>query len=136
EETGNNEPRTDEIGDVPLGDPLAERAEHLLASHAPYPGDDLEKEESFSGQRFIVYRTSDTHHVILDGARRSEEDLLVPSDLLANPKFLIGNWYTTHLAKRLLMPKHLVRLMHNGDPMGDPISSRVGDILNSERNFP
>ncbi|KAG1758610.1 hypothetical protein EDD22DRAFT_747556, partial [Suillus occidentalis] len=76
-----------------LGDPLADHAGEVLARHAPYPGDDLSNEKTFSGQCFVVYQTTDTHHVIMDGARRLEDDLLVPSDLLANPKFCLTDWY-------------------------------------------
>ncbi|KAG1850151.1 hypothetical protein F4604DRAFT_1593080, partial [Suillus subluteus] len=125
-----------EIGDVPLGDPIAEWAERLLMLHAPYPGDDLEKEESFSGQRFVVYKTSKTHHVILDGAQRLEDDLLVPSSLLRNPMFQLGDWYTTHIARHFELPKHLVCLMHNGEIMADPVSMKISEILNNEENFP
>ncbi|KAG0702848.1 hypothetical protein DFH29DRAFT_804476 [Suillus ampliporus] len=136
EEPGDHRQLTEVIRDVLLGDPIAEQVENLLALHAPYLGDDLEKEGPFSGQQFVIYRTLDTHHIITDAAWRLEEDLMVPSDLLRNSKFLLGDWYTTHLVKRYNMSKCLVCLMHNGEPMGDPISRRVSKILNSECNFP
>lgn len=119
-----------------LGDPLAEEAERLLSLHAPYPGDDLKKEESFSGQCFVIYRVSNTHHVIMDGARRQEEDMTIPSALLRNPRFPMGDWYTTHLAKRLGWSRSETRQRHNGEPMGDPTSRRVSEILNKERDIP
>ncbi|KAG1883502.1 hypothetical protein F4604DRAFT_1544844, partial [Suillus subluteus] len=124
------------VADVPLGDPLAEQAQQLLAQQAPYPGDDLSNKSTFSGQRFVVYRTSDTHHVVMDGARRLEEDLLLDSTHLANPKFCVMDWYTTHLANRFTMHKSIVRLMHTKEPVGDTISDKIRDILNSEPNFP
>ncbi|KAG1792610.1 uncharacterized protein HD556DRAFT_1203605, partial [Suillus plorans] len=119
-----------------MGDPLANKAKRLLALHAPYPGDNLEREESFSGQRFVVYWTSATHHVIMDGARQLEEDLLIPSILLRNPKFLLGDWYTTHQAKQLGWPRSETRKGHNREPMGDLIPRRVSEILNGERDLP
>ncbi|KAG2742092.1 hypothetical protein P692DRAFT_20749485, partial [Suillus brevipes Sb2] len=136
EKDTENPELTSGITDVPLGDPLAEHAQQALARRAPYPGDDLSNEESFSGQRFVVYRTSDTHHVVLDGARRLEEDLLLPSHLLENPKFCLTDWYTVHLAKRFEMDRDQVRLMLSREPMGDPISRRISEILNSETEFP
>ncbi|KAG1853451.1 hypothetical protein DFJ58DRAFT_619974, partial [Suillus subalutaceus] len=77
---------------VSLGDPLAERARQLLAQRAPYSGDDLSNEGTFSRQCFVVYQTSETHHVVMDGARRLEEDLLLDSTNLANPKFCVMDW--------------------------------------------
>ncbi|KAG2123515.1 hypothetical protein BD769DRAFT_1359454, partial [Suillus cothurnatus] len=124
------------VTSVPLGDPLSERAEQLLVQHAPYPGDDLENERSFSDQRFVIYRTSDTHHVIMDGARRSEEDLLVPTRLLQNEKFRLSDWYCTQLAQRFSLPRRRTRLMHSGVSMGEPILERICEILNGEPNFP
>ncbi|KAG1810085.1 uncharacterized protein HD556DRAFT_1204116, partial [Suillus plorans] len=113
-----------------LGDPIAERAEQLLALYAPYPGDDLENETSFSGQRFVIYRTSDTHYVVMDGARRLEEDLVVPITLIQNEKFCLSDWYCTHLAKHFGMNKSMAWLMHARIPMGDPALGRICDILN------
>ncbi|KAG2339213.1 hypothetical protein BDR05DRAFT_892254 [Suillus weaverae] len=136
ETTTEQTEHTSGISNVPLGDLLAEHAEQVLAHRAPYPGDDLSNEESFSGQRFVVYRTSETHHIVMDRARRLEDNLLVPSSLLANPKFCLMDWYTTHLAKRFAMSKGLVRLMHSREPMGDPISKRLCEILNNETQFP
>jgi hypothetical protein len=59
---------TSKVTPAPLGDPLARRAEELLAINTPYPGDDISNGETFLAGRFTVYRTSETHHVIMDGA--------------------------------------------------------------------
>ncbi|KAG1850686.1 hypothetical protein F4604DRAFT_1592793 [Suillus subluteus] len=128
------ERRTLTVSDVLLGDPWAERAQQLLALQAQYPGDDLSNEDTFTGQRFVVYQTSDTNHVIMDGARRLEDDLLVPS-YLTNPKFCLTDWYTTRLAHCFDLCRSIVCLMHMKEPMGDPISDKIWDILNSEPNF-
>lgn len=64
----------------------------------------------------------------MDGARRLEDDLLVPSSLLANPKFCLRDWYTTHLTKQFAMSKDLVRLMHSREPMGDPRRFTCGRV--------
>ncbi|KAG1871350.1 hypothetical protein DFJ58DRAFT_652577, partial [Suillus subalutaceus] len=76
-----------------IGDPLAHQAEQLLRLHAPYPGDDLVDEETFSEERFLVYQTSDTHHLIMDRGSHLADDLEIPSHLLANPEFFVSDWY-------------------------------------------
>ncbi|KAG0705860.1 hypothetical protein DFH29DRAFT_996511 [Suillus ampliporus] len=78
----NKQDETWNITNLDLGDPTARRGEQKLAASGPYPGDDLTNDETFSGQRFHIYQTSPTHHCILDKARRTENDVLVPSDLL------------------------------------------------------
>ncbi|KAG2123107.1 hypothetical protein BD769DRAFT_1359789, partial [Suillus cothurnatus] len=127
---------TSKVTPAPLGDPLARRAEELLAINTPYPGDDISNGETFSAGRFTVYRTSETHHVIMDGARQKEEDLLVPSSHLQNPLFCLGDWYTTHKAGPIGMPKELSRLRHTQHRMGDAILDQVCKLLNEEQGFP
>ncbi|KAJ7214744.1 hypothetical protein C8J57DRAFT_949589, partial [Mycena rebaudengoi] len=70
------------IGDLP-----AKYAEVILQMAQPYPGDKSSQIE----KRFLIYRTSDTEHVIMDNS--TGEDVLIPSGFLENPLFTLGGWY-------------------------------------------
>ncbi|KAG1793637.1 uncharacterized protein HD556DRAFT_1194370, partial [Suillus plorans] len=76
-----------------MGNPLARRTEQILRQNAPYPGDDLNGEETFSGGRFLIYRVSETWHLIMDHGSHLEDDIEIPLFLLENPAFFIRDWY-------------------------------------------
>ncbi|KAJ7257637.1 hypothetical protein C8J57DRAFT_1234783 [Mycena rebaudengoi] len=63
-----------------------------------YPGDDHIQEE----QRFVVYQTSATKHVIMDNM--INEDVLVPTPLILTPAFDISAWYAAHRQRVLGLP--------------------------------
>ncbi|KAG2152977.1 uncharacterized protein EDB93DRAFT_1102748 [Suillus bovinus] len=109
--------RTWGIVDEPLGDPTARWVEQVLRQSVPYPGDDLTNDETFSSERFLIYRVSETHHVIMDQGSHLREDIEIPSSLLAKPEFFVSDWY-----RRV--------------PTGDSIPDRVVSLLNAETQFP
>ncbi|KAJ6542399.1 hypothetical protein B0H10DRAFT_1970550 [Mycena sp. CBHHK59/15] len=80
-----------------LGDLLARGAENSLTmgSEIGYPGDDLFSAEV--GIRFVVYRISDTYHLIMD--RHCSEDTMIESTLLADSTFDLQSWYAGQRAK-------------------------------------
>jgi hypothetical protein len=124
------------IEDNPLGDPLACRVEKLLREHAPYPGDDLVSKDTFGRDRFLVYRVSDSHHVIMDRGSHLPEDVEIPSDLLSNLQFFISDWYLKQLSKGTHLPKTWKRCMQERAPMGNAISDQVIALLNAEGRIP
>ncbi|KAG1894470.1 uncharacterized protein F5891DRAFT_961436, partial [Suillus fuscotomentosus] len=128
--------RTWGITDESIGDPLARRAEAILRQNAPYPGDDLGKEETLSSERFLIYRTSETRHLIMDRASHLEDDIEIPLFLLNNPNFFISNWYMKRLAWPLDVPRFMLRYMQQRTPMGDAIAERVASMLNTEVRLP
>ncbi|KAG1859921.1 hypothetical protein C8R48DRAFT_605427, partial [Suillus tomentosus] len=128
--------RTWGITDEPIGDPLVRRAEAILRQNAPYPGDDLGKEETLSSERFLIYRTSETRHLIMDRASHLEDDIEIPSFLLNNPNFFISDWYMKRLAWPLDVPRFMLRYMQQRTPMGDAIAERVATMLNAEVRLP
>ncbi|KAG2119711.1 uncharacterized protein F5147DRAFT_563758 [Suillus discolor] len=128
--------RTWGVADEPIGDPLARRAEELLRRDAPYPGDDLTNEETFSDERFLIYRISDTRHVIMDHASYLEDEVEIPSYLLRNPAFFVSDWYSNRLAAGYDIPKSLRRCMQRHRPMGDALADRVTKMLNRETRLP
>ena len=77
-----------------MGDPLARRAEHVLLQGCPYPGDNPDDPKTNSKIRFYVYRTSVTHHAIIDERFSNvlESESLVESRLLLNSSFNLGEW--------------------------------------------
>ncbi|KAG2126511.1 hypothetical protein DEU56DRAFT_697882, partial [Suillus clintonianus] len=119
-----------------MGDPLARRAEHLLRLHVPYPGDDLESENTFSEERFLVYRTSETHHVIMDRGSHLGDDLVILSNLLKNPRFCVSGWYAKRLIIPLNSPSSLKWKTNHYSRMGNATSKRVSAVLNGETNYP
>ena len=84
-----------------MGDPLARCAEQALLKGVLYPGDHSEMSSDPLRERFMVYRTSTTHHVICDGwhCRDPDDEMLVCSDLLLSSEFNLGDWYAAHLVK-------------------------------------
>ncbi|KAJ7934728.1 hypothetical protein B0H13DRAFT_1576409, partial [Mycena leptocephala] len=80
-----------------LGDSLARGAENSLTMglEIGYPGDDLFSAEV--GIRFVVYRISDTHHLIMDG--HCSEDTMIESTLLAQAEFDLQRWYAKQRAE-------------------------------------
>ncbi|KAG1788017.1 uncharacterized protein HD556DRAFT_1199657, partial [Suillus plorans] len=119
-----------------IGDPLARRAEEILRQSAPYPGDNLTSEETFAKDRFLIYRISAVRHIIMDHGTHLKEELEIPSFLLRNPVFFMGDWYANRLAEDCEVPKSMRRCMQRRKPMGDPIADRVEEILNRETRFP
>ena len=55
-----------------MGDPLARRAEHVLAMSALFPEDNTDTLETYRHDRFTVYRISKYEHIICDNARLSD----------------------------------------------------------------
>ncbi|KAG6810451.1 hypothetical protein H0H93_014960, partial [Arthromyces matolae] len=78
-----------------IRDPYATRAEYLLHSQQPYPGDDIFKD--VKGRRFLVYRTSDTEYVIMDDKR--QEDYLVEDWLITSEDFPLALHYAMRMAE-------------------------------------
>ncbi|KAJ7934154.1 hypothetical protein B0H13DRAFT_1450327, partial [Mycena leptocephala] len=80
-----------------LGDLLARGAENSLTmgQQIGYPGDDLFSAEV--GIRFVVYRISDTHHLIMDGL--CSEDTMIESIMLADHTFDLQRWYAEQRAQ-------------------------------------
>ena len=66
-----------------MGDPLACRAEYILRQGCPFPGDDSDESSMVDKDHFHVFRTSETHHVIIDHQLLDDPD----SDTLINPDF-------------------------------------------------
>ncbi|KAG2052167.1 hypothetical protein BDR06DRAFT_888432, partial [Suillus hirtellus] len=128
--------RTWGITDDPIGDPLARRAEEILRQNAPYPGDDLGKEETLSPERFLIYRISETCHVIMDSGSHLGIDYEIASYLLHNPNFFISDWYMKRLAEPLDVPRFMLRYRQQRTPMGDAIPERVVNMLNAEVRLP
>ncbi|KAJ7634018.1 hypothetical protein B0H17DRAFT_1149768 [Mycena rosella] len=63
---------------------------HRLVHEAkayPFPGENDVQEEN----RFLVYTTTDTQHVIMDNM--TGEDVLIETEYLEDPSFQIGFWY-------------------------------------------
>lgn len=127
--------RTWGVADEPIGDPLARRAEEILRQSAPYPGDDLTSEETFAKDRFLIYRILAVRHIIMDHGTHLKEELEIPSFLLRNPVFFVGDWYANRLAEDCEVPKSMRRCMQRRKPMGDPIADRVEEILNRKNQL-
>ncbi|KAG6376777.1 hypothetical protein JVT61DRAFT_1801 [Boletus reticuloceps] len=78
-----------------MGDPLTRCTEVVLLKGRPYPGDVLLHPADESPTRFSVKRLNKTHHQILDRGRRLDQawTIQVPTELLLNTEFLLGEWY-------------------------------------------
>lgn len=115
---------------------MAQWAEEILRRHAPYPKDNLDKEEMLSDQRFHVYRVSDTHHIIMDSASHLWEDTMIHTDLLLNPEFCVSDWYAKRCEPSVGIPMRMRRCMQNCVAMGDALGRHVEFLLNKETRFP
>jgi hypothetical protein len=71
---------------LPLGDLLADDATELLSAAQPFPGDPAHPPQGWNREdRFLVYRVSDTQHIICDNwyARSPDEGYsYVPSSII------------------------------------------------------
>ncbi|KAF8190712.1 hypothetical protein K438DRAFT_1971012 [Mycena galopus ATCC 62051] len=74
-------------------------AEAFLQAGQPYLGDDHIQAE----ERFLVYQTSDTEHVIMDNM--IDEDVLIPTRFIRDADFDIIAWYTAHRRRTLGLPE-------------------------------
>ncbi|KAG2122945.1 uncharacterized protein EDB93DRAFT_1057123, partial [Suillus bovinus] len=116
-----------------MGDPLAERAMCLLnAGSGYYPGDRCTKRPD--PERFLVYRVSDSEHVIMDCEDRRDPELTIHTLLLMNPQFHLREWYAKHVGRlRGYVADKLRKLRRKvvGPEMGETLGRRVADILRS-----
>ena len=114
-----------------MGDPLARRAVHVLKQGCPYPGDVQKGAEEISIGRFHVYRTSVTHHIIIDSQHLDdpESDARVESHLLLNSEFNLGEWYAKDLIRRGYGTEQQHRQHSRFAPMGNAIAFWVQDLL-------
>ncbi|KAG1761613.1 hypothetical protein EDD22DRAFT_748819, partial [Suillus occidentalis] len=114
-----------------MGDPLAERAMHLLRlGSGYYPGDDREKLPD--PDRFLVYRVSDTEHVIMDREDRRDPEVTILTSSLLNPRFCLEGWYSKHMGQlRGFTPQEIRKLRGRppGPAMGVPLGQRVTELL-------
>ena len=78
-----------------MGDPLARRAEHVLAMSTPFPEDDTSPANTYQCNRFTVYQVNEWQHIICNSARLKDrpEGTLIWSYLLENWAFCLGKWY-------------------------------------------
>ncbi|KAJ7015902.1 hypothetical protein C8F04DRAFT_886564, partial [Mycena alexandri] len=74
-------------------------AETFLQAGQPYPGDDHIQDE----QRFLVYRTSDTEHTVMDNL--IDEDVPIPLYFITDPDFDLIAWYAAHRRRALGFPE-------------------------------
>src|SRR5690606_28473404 len=67
-------------------------------SGAPYPGDSISDLETYSPERFYVYRTRNKgkiEYAISDSTKNFE--LTVSWEMLRDPNFNMANWYANRL---------------------------------------
>ena len=114
-----------------MGDPLAHRVEYILCQGCPFPGDKPSLPETPVKDRFCVYRTSATQHVICDDRRSpdQESDTLIDLKLLMNSEFNLGHWYAKHLVHLGYGSEEQLRGVARFAPMTTPLASRVQDLL-------
>ncbi|KAG2157806.1 uncharacterized protein EDB93DRAFT_1101114 [Suillus bovinus] len=84
----------------------------------------------------ISLGVSDANHVIMDRGSHLEDDIEIPSTLLANPAFFVSDWYARRLSIGLNIPKSLWRCMQQRRQMGNAIRNCVLSLLNAEPRFP
>ncbi|KAG2743015.1 hypothetical protein P692DRAFT_20680945, partial [Suillus brevipes Sb2] len=77
---------------------------------------------------------SPSRHVIMDRGCANDDDVEIPSYLLAKPAFFISDWYFSRLG--IDLPASLRRCAQRRVPMGDLIAERVVEMLNAEPHLP
>ncbi|KAJ7016541.1 hypothetical protein C8F04DRAFT_875385, partial [Mycena alexandri] len=73
--------------------------ETFLQAGQPYPGDDQVQAE----QRFLVYQTSDTHHIVMDNML--DQDVPLATRFVRDLDFDIVAWYAAHRRRALGLPE-------------------------------
>ncbi|EGO25954.1 hypothetical protein SERLADRAFT_408147 [Serpula lacrymans var. lacrymans S7.9] len=113
-----------------LGDPLGEVAKRLLTEGAPFPGDSLTNSEAYELGRILVYRVSESEHVITDSYRWLDDDITVLTTFLMDTKFCIADWYADQKGLLAGYPRDECEEYYSYLSMGDAIGDRVEEILN------
>ncbi|KAJ7505222.1 hypothetical protein B0H11DRAFT_1904622 [Mycena galericulata] len=110
-----------------IGDVVVHGIETVLTLGMPYPGDpelhDFEREET----RFVVYATSDTEYVIVDGSRDSQ--ITVDAELLRDPQFELPGWYAAQMAE--LTGEAAAWTWDRPEIIGDAVALGLQTILES-----
>ena len=119
-----------------MGDPLACQAEYILCQGCPFPGNEPSLPEPPVKDRFCVYRTSATQHVIWDNhcLLDQESDMLIDSELLMNSEVNLGHWYTKHLVCLGYGTREKLQGIACFAPMTTLLASRVQDLLSETFN--
>ncbi|KAL0562670.1 hypothetical protein V5O48_019413, partial [Marasmius crinis-equi] len=133
---------TDPILPRAFGDPVATRAELILATGGPYmPGEEYQDDWL---SRFLVYRVSKEKYVLVDHLYDSmypgdetAGQWLIPVEWLENPCFNLAGWYAEARTRYHGMdPARVINSWDESELMGDAYKQAIEFILNHAQTYP